>query len=54
VELDYYQKNSVKSAYEQLNKGDFGISYRRVWRAKVPENKKFHVVVGVESYLNKG
>jgi hypothetical protein len=31
---------SVKSTYEQLTKGDFGNSYRRVCRAKMPEKIK--------------
>jgi hypothetical protein len=44
---------TVKSVYEFLSKEESGISYRRVWKAKIPEKiKKNYMPSGAESHLN--
>jgi hypothetical protein len=48
------KKNSVKLTYEKLNKADSGISYTRVWRAKIPEKiKNFMWLLEQKAILTK-
>jgi hypothetical protein len=48
------RKFSVKSVYKQLSKHEFGPSFKRIWKAKLPEkNKSVHVACGEKCHPYK-